>query len=112
MRDGVVADFSVAENLLLVDYGSRAFCRFRVPANPGHPLALRRPVAAFNVKTRDLETPVRNLSGGSIQKLIMARESRADRTSCWWPSRPGIDVSASRYLRSASWRNATAAPRR
>ena len=27
MRDGVVADFSVAENLLLVGYGSSAFCR-------------------------------------------------------------------------------------
>ena len=99
MRDGVVADFSVGENLLLVDYGSRAFSSFgflRRRAIRRHCDAL---VAAFNVKTPNLETPVRSLSGGNIQKLIMARElsGQPDVLLVAQPTR-GIDVSASLYI--------------
>jgi simple sugar transport system ATP-binding protein len=99
MRDGVVADFSVGENLLLVDYGSRVFCRFgflRTRAIRRHCDEL---VAAFNVKTPNLETPVRSLSGGNIQKLIMARElsGQPDVLLVAQPTR-GIDVSASLYI--------------
>src|SRR5487761_1918929 len=99
MRDGVVADFSVRENLLLVDYGSQAFCRFGFLRNR----AIRRHcdelVAAFNVKTPNLETPVRSLSGGNIQIQIMARElsGRPDVLLVAQPTR-GIDVSASLYI--------------
>ena len=99
MRDGVVADFSVAENLLLVGYGSRAFCRFgflRARAIRRHCQEL---VAAFNVKTPSLDTPVRSLSGGNIQKAIMARElsGRPDVLLVAQPTR-GIDVAASLYI--------------
>ena len=99
MRDGVVADFSVADNLLLVDYGTRTFCRFgflRTRAIRRHCQEL---VGAFNVKTPSLETPVRSLSGGNIQKLIMARElsGRPDVLLVAQPTR-GIDVSASLYI--------------
>src|ERR1035437_5614869 len=77
MRDGVVADFSVAEHLLLVGYDS----------------------AAFNVKTPSLDTPVRSLSGGNIQKAIMARElsGRPEVLLVAQPTR-GIDVAASLYI--------------
>ena len=99
MRHGVVADFSVAENLLLVDHGSAAFCRFgflRTRAIRRHCQEL---VAAFNVKTPSLDTPARNLSGGNIQKVIMARELSA-RPQVLLVAQPtrGIDVSASRYI--------------
>jgi simple sugar transport system ATP-binding protein len=99
MRDGVVADFSVAENLLLVGYDSRAFSRFgflRARAIRRHCQEL---VAEFNVKTPSLETPVRSLSGGNIQKAIMARElsGRPDVLLVAQPTR-GIDVAASLYI--------------
>jgi ABC-type uncharacterized transport system ATPase subunit len=99
MRDGVVADFSVAENLLLVGYDSRAFSRFgflRARAIRRHCQEL---VAAFNVKTPSLDTPVRSLSGGNIQKAIMARElsGRPEVLLVAQPTR-GIDVAASLYI--------------
>src|SRR5664280_1519691 len=99
MRDGVVADFSVAENLLLVGYDSRAFSRFgflRTRAIRRHCQEL---IAAFNVKTPSLDTPVRSLSGGNIQKAIMARElsGRPDVLLVAQPTR-GIDVAASLYI--------------
>jgi ABC-type uncharacterized transport system ATPase subunit len=56
-------------------------------------------VAAFDVKTPTLDTPARSLSGGNIQKLIMARElsGRPQVLLVAQPTR-GIDVSASRYI--------------
>ena len=99
MRDGVVADFSIAENLLLVDYGSSTYSQLgflRTRAIRRHCQEL---VDAFNVKTPNLETPARSLSGGNIQKLIMARElsARPEVLLVAQPTR-GIDVAASLYI--------------
>jgi simple sugar transport system ATP-binding protein len=56
-------------------------------------------VSAFNVKTPSLDTPVRSLSGGNIQKAIMARElsGHPQVLLVAQPTR-GIDISASMYI--------------
>ncbi len=99
MRDGVVADFSVAENLLLVDSQSPAFSRLgflRSGQIRRHCEAL---VAAFDIRTPTVDTPVRNLSGGNIQKLIMARElSRQPGVLLVAQPTRGIDVAAALYI--------------
>ncbi len=99
MRDGLIGDFTVAENLLLVDSTNPAFFRqgFLRPA------AVRRHctelVADFSVKTPGLDVPARNLSGGNIQKLIMARElSRSPRVLLVAQPTRGIDVGSARYI--------------
>jgi ABC-type uncharacterized transport system ATPase subunit len=99
MRDGVVADFSVGENLLLVDNGSPAYARFGFLRTRVIRRHCQELVEAFNVKTPSLETPARSLSGGNIQKLIMARELSA-KPQVLLVAQPtrGIDVSASRYI--------------
>jgi general nucleoside transport system ATP-binding protein len=99
MRDGVVADFSVGENLLLVDNSSAAFTRFGFLRTRVIRRHCQELVAAFNVKTPSLDTPARSLSGGNIQKLIMARELSA-KPQVLLVAQPtrGIDVSASRYI--------------
>jgi ABC-type uncharacterized transport system ATPase subunit len=56
-------------------------------------------VSAFDVKTPSLDTPARNLSGGNIQKLIMARElSREPRLLLVAQPTRGIDVGAAEYI--------------
>ena len=99
MRDGVVGDFSVAENLLLVDYGSSAYSQLGFLRQRAIRRHCQELVAEFNVKTPNLETPARSLSGGNIQKLIMARELSAQPEVLLvaQPTR-GIDVSASLYI--------------
>ncbi|HEY6961639.1 MAG TPA: ABC transporter ATP-binding protein [Gaiellaceae bacterium] len=99
MRDGVVADFSVGENLLLIDNGAAQFCRFGF-LRPG---AIERHcnelVRAFDVKTPSLDTPARNLSGGNIQKLILARElSAKPRVLLAAQPTRGVDVGAAAYI--------------
>jgi len=99
MRDGVVADFSVADNFLLIDNASAPYCRLgflRRGVIRRHADSL---VDAFNIKTPDLDQPARNLSGGNIQKLILARELSA-RPAVLLAAQPtrGVDVGAARYI--------------
>jgi ABC-type uncharacterized transport system ATPase subunit len=99
MRDGVIADLSVAQNLLLVEQRNRAFSRFgflRTRAIRQHCEEL---VDSFSVKTPSLDTPARNLSGGNIQKLIMARElSGQPRVLLVAQPTRGIDVGSAQYI--------------
>ena len=68
MVDGAIKDFSVAENFILQDhvrppYSKGIFLDFKQIARHANDLIQR-----FNVKTPSRETPVKNLSGGNIQK--------------------------------------------
>ncbi|MBI3177135.1 MAG: hypothetical protein HYZ35_04010 [Chloroflexi bacterium] len=56
-------------------------------------------VADFNVKTPTIDTPLKNLSGGNIQKMILARELTRHPTVliAAQPTR-GVDIGASEYI--------------
>ncbi|HUX50152.1 MAG TPA: ABC transporter ATP-binding protein [Spirochaetia bacterium] len=99
MRDGAIRDFSVQENLFLHDHRSDAFSRgifLSFGRMAAHAIRL---LSEFAVKTPSLDTPLKNLSGGNIQKLIMARElSRGpDILIAAQPTR-GVDIGASEYI--------------
>jgi len=99
MRDGVVPDFTVAQNLLLVSNRNRSYSRFgflRFRAIRRHCEEL---ISAFDVRTAGLDVPARTLSGGNMQKLIMAREL-SGHPSLLLVAQPtrGIDVASTRYI--------------
>ncbi|MCY3786105.1 MAG: ABC transporter ATP-binding protein [bacterium] len=99
MRDGVIGRFTVAENLVLLNQGSPEFCRrgfLRLGAIRQH---CRDLVERFAVKTPGIDVPTSNLSGGNIQKLILARELSA-RPKVILAAQPtrGVDVGAAEYI--------------
>ena len=99
MKDGSIADFTVAENILLIDHRDARFLNrglFDFGAIREHCQGL---VDDFAVKTPTLETPVRSLSGGNIQKLILARELGGTPTVLLasQPTR-GVDIGAAEYI--------------
>jgi len=73
-HDGLVASFSVAENLILDQYDRPPFAsgvsmqRAAVRANA------EKLVKDFDVRTQSIDTPVGTLSGGNQQKVVVARE--------------------------------------
>ena len=70
----MVDTYSVADNLVLNSYNQTPFSRgisVDVAAIRRHAQAM---IDSFNVKTPSQETPLKNLSGGNIQKMILARE--------------------------------------
>ncbi len=99
MRDGVVPDFTVEQNLLLVDNRSRAYSRFGFLRFRSIRRHCEELITAFDVRTAGLDVPARTLSGGNMQKLIMAREL-SGHPSMLLVAQPtrGIDVAATRYI--------------
>ncbi len=105
-RDALVLDLSVAENVALRGAGARRG-RMRWRAQRPHVAAL---IADFDVRGTP-ETPVRHLSGGNQQKLVLAREleSAPELLVVENPTR-GLDIRATAavhgYLRAAARRGA------
>jgi ABC-type uncharacterized transport system ATPase subunit len=97
--DGLVGDFSVADNLILDVYD-------RPPYASGIALNLdaigqnaRRRVAEFDVRTSSIATPTRTLSGGNQQKVIVAREvSRDIRVLLASQPTRGLDVGSIEFV--------------
>jgi simple sugar transport system ATP-binding protein len=99
MHDGVVKDFSVSDNVILQDhihppYSNGLFLNFKAIESKSREL-----VKSYNVKTPSLDTPVKNLSGGNIQKLILARElDRKPRVLIAAQPTRGVDIGATEYI--------------
>ncbi|MCP4418676.1 MAG: ABC transporter ATP-binding protein [Chloroflexi bacterium] len=99
MHNGIVKDFSVAENMILQDYIRRPFSKgifldFKHIAQHASQL-----IKNFRVKTPTQETPTKNLSGGNIQKLILARElARKPRLLIAAQPTRGVDIGATEYI--------------
>ncbi|RME62818.1 MAG: ABC transporter ATP-binding protein [Caldilineae bacterium] len=99
MHDGVIREFSVAENLILQDhtrppYSRGIFLDFRRIAQHSWDM-----VRSFSVKTPTIETPTKSLSGGNIQKLILARElSRQPKVLIAAQPTRGVDIGATEYI--------------
>jgi simple sugar transport system ATP-binding protein len=71
-RSGLVLDMTVAENLAmksLGDVSGRMFVHKRAMQEQA-----RRLAEQFNIVTATMDTPVRSLSGGNQQRVVLARE--------------------------------------
>ena len=73
-EDGLIGDFSVADNMVLDQYNQPPFAsgiRLNLSAVASRAAEL---VGEFDVRTSSAATPVGTLSGGNQQKVILARE--------------------------------------
>jgi simple sugar transport system ATP-binding protein len=99
MRDGMIRNFTVAENLILREhnkapYANSGFLDLKEISNHTDLL-----VDEYNVKTPSRETLVKSLSGGNIQKLVLARElSREPRVIIAAQPTRGLDIGATEYV--------------
>jgi simple sugar transport system ATP-binding protein len=100
MRDGMIQEFTVAENMILrehhkMPYSRRGFLNLRDISKHADQL-----IQQFHVKTPSYETHAKNLSGGNIQKVVLAREiSRHPRAIIAAQPTRGLDIGASEYVR-------------
>jgi len=99
MREGVIKNFSVSDNVILEDHNRQPYSRatffdFKAITQESEKL-----VREYSVKTPNLDTPLKNLSGGNIQKLILARElSRKPGVLIAAQPTRGVDIGASEYI--------------
>ncbi len=98
---GVAMDAHVWENLIATEYymppfsGSLALALSHILSHAGEM------IAHFGVQTPSLKSLTRNLSGGNIQRLIVARELGSNRAQVVVASQPtrGIDIEGTEFIR-------------
>ncbi|HLF28313.1 MAG TPA: ABC transporter ATP-binding protein [Anaerolineae bacterium] len=99
MREGAIREFTVQENLFLHDHAAPAYTHGIFMDFRAITARARELVDRFNVKTPRLDTPLKNLSGGNIQKLILARElSRQPKVLIAAQPTRGVDIGATEYI--------------
>lgn len=98
---GIVPDFSVADNLVLDKYFEEPFShRWGLD----HKEVIRfaeEMIPEYNIRTPSKETPAIHLSGGNLQKLILAREiSSHPRLLITNLPTHGLDVGATEFIQN------------
>jgi ABC-type uncharacterized transport system ATPase subunit len=97
--DGLVQEFTVAENLVLNQYDTAPFgTRLVLRPEAIAESAVER-VRQYDVRTRSAQAPVGTLSGGNQQKVIVAREfSRPLRLFVAAQPTRGLDVGSIEFI--------------
>lgn len=95
VNTGSISTLGICDNILLKCYDLFSFFNTDEIESYSEELINR-----YNVTYSDFSTPVRHLSGGNLQKLIIARELREvpKLLVAVYPSR-GLDIGASQYVR-------------
>jgi simple sugar transport system ATP-binding protein len=99
--NGLILDFSIAENTVLGTASSPAFSSRGLMAQQKVRDFARKIVANFNVSTSGIKVKARNLSGGNQQKVIVGRElsGQPHLLIAHQPTR-GLDVASTEYIQS------------
>ncbi len=74
MKSGLAGSLGIVDNLLLKSYDHTERSRFGLLRKKSNLNWAQGLVSRFDVRAPDLESPVRQLSGGNQQKLLLARE--------------------------------------
>ncbi|KXB00240.1 hypothetical protein AKJ35_00750 [candidate division MSBL1 archaeon SCGC-AAA833F18] len=72
---GLIPSMSVKENLMLKDYWKRPYCKKFLLNMEYIRQDVEEKVSKYNVVTPNIETPAELLSGGNLQRLMLARET-------------------------------------
>lgn len=94
-RDGMVGDMTVAENLVIERRKDMPFHRFGLLRPKAIRAAATEAIASYDIRCPGPDAPLRLLSGGNIQKLLLAR-ALAGRPRLILANQPtrGLDVGA------------------
>jgi general nucleoside transport system ATP-binding protein len=106
VEDGCVPDFGIDENLILKDFDKPPICNtlgHRVSTLMNHKAIearAERAIDNFGIKTTGPTAKARSLSGGNLQRLVLARELTGEPQLIVisQPTR-GLDVLATEYVR-------------
>ncbi len=97
--EGLVGDFSVADNLILNRSGEAPFFQAATLRRGVVDEFAREKIAEFDIRTQGPETAAGRLSGGNQQKVVLARELSRD-LKLFVASQPtrGIDVGSIEFV--------------
>jgi simple sugar transport system ATP-binding protein len=99
MRDAIIQGFPVSENLILRDHHKEPFSRSGLLILRAIGEFADHLIERFQIKTPSRDTLAKSLSGGNIQKVVLARElSRRPRVLVAAQPTRGLDIGATEYV--------------
>ncbi len=101
-RLGLAIEASIRDNLAIGRHAGKPGARRQMLDHDGIDRRCERVVPAFQIPARNLDAPVRTLSGGNAQRVVLARELADPHpfTLAHQPTR-GLDVAATEFVRRA-----------
>jgi general nucleoside transport system ATP-binding protein len=99
LNTGLILEYSIAENLVLdrwyfEKYSGRVFLKHKEIKK-----FAEKAVSEFEIKTPGINVPVNSLSGGNLQKVLMARElARNPKVLVVHNPTRGLDIGATHYI--------------
>jgi ABC-type uncharacterized transport system ATPase subunit len=100
-HDALVLSLSVAENAVLVSHRERPFERGGLIMSEAVTAFASRLVKEFQIRCAGVRAPIRSLSGGNQQKLVLGREiARHPRLLIAMQPTRGLDIGAIDYVHS------------
>jgi simple sugar transport system ATP-binding protein len=100
MGTGISPNLSIAENLMLKSYRGKTMRSGPLLSGRKANANAREKIARFDIRAPGPRTLVRQLSGGNIQKVLLARElSSEPRVLVAASPTRGLDVGATQYVR-------------
>ncbi len=101
LREGLVPDWPIAANVALGDHARAPIRRGALVDRRAVDAEAREIVRRFDVRTPGIATPVRSLSGGNQQKLVVGRAlARSPLAVLAYQPTRGIDVGAATLVQS------------
>lgn len=99
MHEGTIPSFSVKENIIMKDYIKSPLSKNLFLQAKAIEKYSKRLIKNFDIRCPDNKTPCASLSGGNVQKVILARElSRKPKMLiASYPIR-GLDIGAAEYI--------------
>jgi simple sugar transport system ATP-binding protein len=99
LETGLILEYSIAENLIIDrwyrgEYSGKVFLK----QDEMNKFA-QKAVSEFDIKTPGINVPVKSLSGGNLQKVLMARElARNPKVLVVHNPTRGLDIGATEYI--------------
>jgi ABC-type uncharacterized transport system ATPase subunit len=99
ISEGLIQDFSVAENLILGQQNNSPYRKGAFLNQAAILKAANKMISAFSIATPSAQQKVKTLSGGNLQKVILARELNQN-PNCLLANQPtrGLDVGIVEYV--------------
>ncbi len=97
--EGIVPSMSIKDNIILKDSEKNMFSNKHILKNKSIEEYTEKMVKQFDIRTPSIQTAAGSLSGGNIQKVILAREinRNPDFLVCVYPIR-GLDMGAAEFV--------------
>lgn len=98
-QDGLIMDMNLEDNMLLKTHSEKKFVKKGFINKKLVQENTQEAVKEYTIKTPSIDTPIRYLSGGNQQKLILARELAGEPKAvvAFQPTR-GLDIGASEFI--------------